>query len=197
MAEKLSLRMKTRLRWQGEKLERKIYNLSTRNLYKFGGAVRREHRKLLDKSGKRNGPSKPGEPPRKITGILRDSSKFSVDKNQRSVTNLVPQQFDRSAADVPGILEFGGVEEVRLGILFGTPGAEDANVIPMAEWETMNSQQQAEAGRTSAGRFRARRLINSKKLPPVDAYYEPRPALIPAFETKQDELIPELWEDLL
>lgn len=56
-------------------------------------------------------PSRPGEPPRNVTGLLRDHVYYSWDPATRSVV-VGPARLSRGS-DVPHILEEGGVSEGR------------------------------------------------------------------------------------
>jgi len=55
-------------------------------------------------------PSRPGEPPRNQTGLLRDNIFFFYDRSERSVT-IAPAKM--RSDDVPGVLEHGGMTRVR------------------------------------------------------------------------------------
>jgi hypothetical protein len=86
-------------------------------LSRFGAFVRTRARSLLNKKGtKKNPTSKPGEPPRKQTGILRQFVFFAYDPSEKSViigpakTNQI--FFDQAGkpvrGTVPEVLEYGG-----------------------------------------------------------------------------------------
>jgi len=100
-------------------------------LRKTGTFTRQDVKKLLGKKGKKKKrrkkgqtqsqagveivSSEPGEPPRKITGLLRDKVFFGLDTTTDTVV-IGPQKLGGSR--VTEILEFGGRERVAL------PGGE-------------------------------------------------------------------------
>jgi hypothetical protein len=99
-------------------------------LSRFGAFVRTRARSLLNKKGSKKNPnSKPGQPPRKQTGILRQFVFFAYDPDEKAViigpskTNQV--FFDRIGqpvrGTVPEVLEYGGQITI-LEALYDVPG---------------------------------------------------------------------------
>lgn len=87
-----------------------------KNLSKFGAFVRRTAKGLIRKVGKKGTPSKPGQPPKSRTGILKEFIFFAFDPAARSVVvgpAKTNQVFFNGAGKpvkgtVPAVLEFGG-----------------------------------------------------------------------------------------
>lgn len=83
---------------------------------KIGAFVRRSAKTKLNKSGRRNGPSKPGEAPRKHRGDLRELVTFGLDQATKKVV-VGPLPFNAVyfgddgrpvRGTVPSVLEYGG-----------------------------------------------------------------------------------------
>lgn len=75
-----------------------------RAMSKIGAFVMRGARKLTNRSGGK-GSSRPGEPPRKHTGVLRDRIFFAYDKDEQAVV-IGPEKV--GTGEAPAILEYGG-----------------------------------------------------------------------------------------
>lgn len=84
-------------------------------LNRFGGAVRLTARRSIAKAGKSKTTriSNAGEPPRSHTGRLKGLILYAVDMTRRSV--VIGPEKARSAvsADIPNVLEYGGVSTVE------------------------------------------------------------------------------------
>lgn len=185
--------LRARWEWEGDQIEKRVDRRNTSALGRFGAYTRRRVRRLMNKQGGGSkGHSKAGEPPRKIGGQLRDSVSYQVDQDAGDVTVRTPAQFERTKYDVPGILEFGGSEVLHLGILFGSPG-EVTRLVPVGAPE----EEIREASRGRGGQFRQRRIVQDPDLPAVRVDYQPRPALVPAFDEMVEKHVPELWGDLI
>ena len=74
-----------------------------RNLYKVGSETRKTAKKSIRKRRK---PSQPGSPPRSVTGLLRKTIFFWVDKSKSVITG--PIHLNGSSTNVPHALEHGG-----------------------------------------------------------------------------------------
>ena len=92
-----------------KKIERDQNRKQGRFLARFGAIVRRGVKTLLrKKGGKSNQSSKPGEPPRQQTGLLRRSIFFAYQRSQKSVVIGPVVLSGASNGKVPESLEEGG-----------------------------------------------------------------------------------------
>ena len=80
-------------------------------LYRQGGFIRTTAKNSM-KSGSPNNPSRPGEPPHSITGLLKKFLFFSWDSMQQSVV-IGPAAF-KADPTTPRLLEEGGQESARV-----------------------------------------------------------------------------------
>lgn len=76
-------------------------------LSRFGAYTMTTARGLIRRPGKKGLPSKPGKPPKNVTGLLRDFIFFSYEKNNRSVV-IGPTKLNQNTG-APAILEYGGI----------------------------------------------------------------------------------------
>lgn len=79
--------------------ERRIYDIRVAAWKRNGSEGKRPRRPLA--------PSRPGEPPRTITGYIRKFLFFVVDKRKRNVV-VGPAKINRPSVDALQALEFGG-----------------------------------------------------------------------------------------
>lgn len=82
-------------------------------LSRFGAYTMTTARGLIRRPGKKGLPSKPGQPPKNITGLLKDFIFFSYAPNQRSVV-IGPTKLNQNTG-APHTLEFGGTTIVGYG----------------------------------------------------------------------------------
>jgi hypothetical protein len=87
---------------------------STRRAFsRFGAFVRTTARRSIRPAGKRGKVSKPGEPPRSRTGLLKRFIFYSFDFGRRSVV-IGPQRLTgRNKGNAPRLLEHGGTAKSR------------------------------------------------------------------------------------
>ncbi len=83
-------------------------------LSRFGAYTMTTARGLIRRPGKKGLPSKPGKPPKNVTGLLRDFIFFSYEKNNRSVV-IGPTRLNARRSGTPERLEYGGTTVVGHG----------------------------------------------------------------------------------
>lgn len=111
--------MKTSIvRFDDEKLLRKMDAARRRNLSKAGYIIMRSARKkIADKAS----PSLPGEPPRDVSGKLKHGILFGYDRESESVVVGPEIKAARRASGgvpVPAVLEHGGMTKRKDGPVF-------------------------------------------------------------------------------
>jgi hypothetical protein len=119
----LGQRIKASTYFFDKKLVKGLLTDTTRKaLSKAGAFVQRTAKLSLSRTGKK--PSKPGTPPRKRVGLLRDQVFFVFDPDTFSVVvgprrlNMVAMSplkrggFQKTAGNVPGLHEFGGKQGI-------------------------------------------------------------------------------------
>jgi hypothetical protein len=157
---------------------------------KIGAFVRRTARQLTNKSG-RKGASKPGEPPKRHRGDLRDRIVFAFDDATRKVV-IGPTLFNAVYFDgdgkpvsgtVPSVLEYGGAINV----------AEEQ--YPSGWLKTMR-----ERGETPQEwrriDHRKRRTTWPKRIRQINI--APRPYMLPALmENVDNKSLEKAWENIL
>jgi hypothetical protein len=81
---------------------------SGRVLSKFGAHVRTTAKNLIRSPGKKGKPSKPGQPPKNRTGLLKDFIYFVWDPARRSVVIGPARLNGANTGKAPEVLEYGG-----------------------------------------------------------------------------------------
>lgn len=160
-------------------------------LRKFGTYVRQRAKRLLNKKGGTK-VSKPGEPPRKITGLIRDNVFWFLEE-MKDLVRIGPILINKPDGDVPGDLEHGATVERHLGIMIPSDSGDGPGFFEIGEIDS------SFRARDARGRFKKSkaRLIHSKRFKKGKYTIEPRPYMDPAFEYVAARHVPSLWEDLL
>jgi len=93
--------------------QKKVDELSPEEMIRYRRAQRRFKQGKGPKPKRPLASSKPGEPPRSITGLLRDKILFWYSPAERSET-IGPATL-RAKGDIPGVLEHGGTTRLPNG----------------------------------------------------------------------------------
>lgn len=171
---------------------------------RFGATTRLIARRSIRKASKNGAASKPGQPPRSRTGLLREHIYYSYNKSVKSVVTG-PALFARSSW-AQKTLEYGGtlrkknprrrIREVGDGGEIRLDGRESRTTKTVAG---IGGDQRVTYGHlaTQTQADRANRL-NEQLYGPTEivATIAPRPYMQPAFE-KAKEKLPEFWENAI
>lgn len=93
--------------FDSEKLTKMLDRKTRRALSRAGGYIRTTAKRSIKK---RQGTSKPGDPPYSHTGLLKNFIFYRYDPHTKSVT-IGPEKLNRSDGDGPKALEYGGTAQ--------------------------------------------------------------------------------------
>jgi hypothetical protein len=181
------MHIRTRVRFDANRVKKNVDQASFKSLGHAGGAIRKTASRSVRK---RKNPSRPGSAPSSPTGRLRRSFRYEVDRRSPGV---IIGPVNEIAGRLWNLHEFGGVAKKRRRLKrhrfrIGQHG-------PVRSLG--NGRFQRIELRTAAQANRARRLIedeNQRRGATKPGRYPKRPFMKPALETHRAQL-PNFWRD--
>lgn len=174
---------------------------------RFGATVRLTARRSIRKIGKKGEASKPGQPPKSRTGLLREHIYYAYDKQSRSVVigaallnrstwaqrNLESGATIRKKNPRRRTRKLGGVGEMRIVSAGHAGGRNERGQFVKAQEANV-----AYTRLTTAAQVDRANRLNEELYGPAEitAHLAPRPYMAPAFAVGKEKL-PALWENSL